>query len=333
MKAHWGKPGEDESVKTLSVIIPALNEAQSLETLHARLDAVLRETGRAAEIIFVDDGSRDETAEVLRAIHARDPRVTVLRFRRNQGKSAALAAGFAQARGEVLVTMDADLQDDPAEIPRLLAALDEGRDLVVGWKVRRHDPAVRVLASRLFNAVVSRALGLRLHDMNCGLKVLRREVAADIVIYGELHRFLVGLAHLNGFVVGEVPVTHHPRKFGSSKFGLRRYIEGAFDLITVLFLSHFQVRPMHLFGTMGLGFLGVGMTLNLYLTVLWSLGTPLANRPLLFLGMLLCILGVQLFSTGLIGEMVARSTARRLEHPVAEVWAGQPPPSEPEERP
>ena len=302
----------------LSIIIPAYNEVESLPGTHSRVVAVLDELSAEAEIIYVDDGSNDGTLEVMHTLRETDPRVKVIGFRKNQGKSAALAVAFTRAQGEIIITLDADGQDEPQEIHRMLEKLDEGYDVVVGWKYPRNDPPMKVIPSRLFNAVVSRSTGISLHDMNCGLKVMRREVTESVSIYGELHRFLVPIAHLKGFRCTELPVQHHPREFGKSKFGATRYMEGAFDLVTILFLSHFQVRPMHLFGSLGvLLFLG-GSVINTWLAVQWFLGVALGNRPLLFLGILMSILGVQLFCTGLIGEMLARFASRRMEYPIRE---------------
>jgi glycosyltransferase involved in cell wall biosynthesis len=316
---------------TLSLVIPAYNEVESLPSLHKGIVAVLEDLGLPFEVLYVDDGSNDGLLKALEDLFADDPRVRVISFRRNHGKSAALSVGFAAARGSLILTMDADGQDEPSEIPRLIEAIDSGLDVVVGWKYPRLDPPTKVAASRVFNGVVGWATGIYLHDMNCGLKVLRREVAETVPIYGELHRFLVPLAHLNGFRCAELQVTHHPRRFGQSKFGMRRYLEGAFDLVTILFLSHFQVRPMHLFGTAGAGLFSLGMLVNLYLSVLWFGGQPLGNRPLLFFGMLLCIVGVQLFSTGLIGEMLARVSAKNRDYPLRKRLDQKTLPEQPEE--
>lgn len=309
-------PHQAAATPELSLVIPAYNERESLPELHAKLSAALTQLGKSYEVIYVNDGSRDGTAEVLAGLFEQDPHVRVYGFRRNQGKSPALAVGFQQARGRFVVTLDADGQDEPEEIARLLDTLSEGADIVVGWKKQRKDSGFKVFASWIFNGLVSWATGLYLHDINSGLKAMRVEVAREVHLYGELHRFLLPLAHLKGFRCAELPVVHHPRKFGRSKFGMRRYLEGIFDLITILFLSHFQVRPMHLFGTAGAGLFGLGVLVNAWLSVLWFGGYPLGNRPLLFLGMLLCIVGVQLFSTGLIAEMILRMNAQRIDYPL-----------------
>lgn len=302
-------------IPQISIVIPAYNEGESLPHSHAHLMDVLDREQLDAEVIYVDDGSRDDSHDFYATACKADPRVRVIALQRNQGKSAALSVGFQACRGEIVVTLDADGQDEPEEIPRLLSALEEGYDLVVGWKYPRLDPSHKVMASGLFNRVVSTATGIRLHDMNCGFKVMRREVAQSIEIYGELHRFFVPLAHLSGFCCREHKVRHHPRQYGQSKFGARRYVEGVFDLVTILFLSHFRVRPMHLFGGGGAALLLLGMGINLYLTVLWFAGQPLGNRPMLFLGMLLCIVGIQLLSTGLLGEMLVRNSHGSMKYP------------------
>lgn len=295
--------------ESLSIIIPVYNEAESLPGLHQTILEVIEREGYDAEIIYVDDGSADDSRAFFETTAGNDSRVRVYSLRRNQGKSAALETGFRKARHEVIVTLDGDGQDDPNEIPRFLRALKDGAEMVVGWKYPRHDPAHKVWASGVFNGVVAKATGAHLHDMNCGLKAMRREVVESIHIYGEMHRFLVPLAHLAGFRCQELQVTHHPRKFGESKFGLRRYVEGVFDLVTILFLSHFTVRPLHLFGGLGAMVFGGGFLINLWLTIGWFLGSPVGNRPLLFLGVLLCIVGLQLFSTGLLAEFIVHRFA------------------------
>jgi glycosyltransferase involved in cell wall biosynthesis len=254
--------------------------------------------------VFVDDGSTDGTFAALTRLHARTANTRVVRLRRNFGKSTALAAGFAQAEGETIVTIDGDLQDDPAEIPRLLAKLEEGFDLVSGWKTRRRDPLRRRLLSRIFNAVTGRVSGLRLHDMNCGLKAYRAEVVRGLALYGELHRFIPVLAHYRGFRVAELPVNHRPRTHGRSRYGLERYLRGFLDLLTVTFMGRYRHRPLHLFGGLGLvlGFLGAAVLV--YLTVLKAMGEAIGHRPLLTLGVLLVVVGLQFFSLGLLSEMV-----------------------------
>lgn len=295
-------------------MIPLFNEVESLPELHARLSEVLDRLPQSTEMIFVDDGSTDGSMEAIRRISERDPRVRGVQFRRNYGKSAALAAGFARASGACLITIDADLQDDPAEIPRLLARLEEGCDLVSGWKRGRVDPFVKRITSRLFNRVTSLLTGVRLHDINCGLKAYRREVTDTIRIYGQLHRFLPVLALQEGFRLGEVEVRHHPRKYGRSKFGASRFASGFFDLLTVLFLTRYTRRPLHLFGIAGIVSFVAGTAISAYLAYEKIVeGTYLSNRPLLFLGILLVIVGVQSISFGLLGEMIAASA--EADHP------------------
>jgi glycosyltransferase involved in cell wall biosynthesis len=289
----------------ISVVVPLLDEEGTLVELHAKLTDVLERLGGSYEILFVDDGSRDGSPRILRELAERDPAVGYLRFRRNFGKSAALDAAFRRARGEVIVTMDADLQDDPEEVPRLLAALDEqGLDLVSGWKRKRHDPLGKTLPSKLFNFTVRRLTGLQLNDFNCGLKAYRAEAIEGLDLYGELHRYIPVLVAWRGFSVGELPVQHHPRKWGHSKYGIERMAKGFFDLLTVILLTRYRRRPLHLFGWAGLVLSALGFSCLAYLTVLWFLGHAIGGRPLLVLGVLLLLVGVQLVSTGLLGEMI-----------------------------
>ena len=288
----------------ISVVVPVHDEERSVALLYEELEAALEPGGEPWEALFVDDGSTDGTFAALTRLHARTPNTRVVRLRRNFGKSTALAAGFAQADGETVVTIDGDLQDDPAEIPRLLAKLEEGFDLVSGWKADRRDPWRRRLVSKVFNAVTGRVSGLRLHDMNCGLKAYRAEVVRGLALYGELHRFIPVLAHYRGFRVAELPVNHRPRPHGRSRYGLERYLRGFLDLLTVTFMGRYRHRPLHLFGGLGLvlGFLGAA-TLA-YLTLLKATGEAIGHRPLLTLGVLLVVVGLQFFSLGLLSEMV-----------------------------
>jgi glycosyltransferase involved in cell wall biosynthesis len=296
----------------ISVLVPVLDEAETVEELGARVAAVLDSLGARFEILFVDDGSRDGTAERVRAAHGRDPRVKLLRLRRNFGKAAALSAGVEHSSGRIVITMDGDLQDDPEEIPRLLGMLEAGGlDLVSGWKRERHDPAAKRIPSRLFNWVTRRLAGVDLHDFNCGFKVYRREVLDQIAVYGELHRYIPVLASRRGFAVGEAPVTHHARRHGVSKYGWDRFYKGLLDLITVLFITRYTRRPLHLFGAVGLVFLAAGFGIDLYLAILWMGGATLSNRPLLLLGVLLMLLGIQVLTTGLLGEMITFKNFRR----------------------
>lgn len=306
----------------LSLIIPLLNEADNLQPLFDRLVVSLEQIDRSYEILFVDDGSTDASPAILEDMFQRDPaHVRVIQFRRNFGKTAALNAGFAQARGQVIITMDADLQDDPAEIPAMLSKLNEGYDLIAAWRVNRQDPLDKTLPSRIFNLVVSSFTGVRLHDFNCGFKVYRRAVTDKVRLYGELHRFIPVLAHQQGFRITEQPVQHHPRHAGVSKYGAGRLLKGLLDFGTVLFLTTYLKRPLHLFGTSGLAVFGTGAIINLYLTLLWllrevggaaSIG-PIGTRPLLIVGVLAMILGIQLISIGLLGEMLRYFTFRPTE--------------------
>jgi glycosyltransferase involved in cell wall biosynthesis len=300
----------------VSVVVPVLDEAETVGELAARVAAVLDRLGVGFEILFVDDGSADSTPERVREAHGADARVKLIRLRRNFGKAAALSAGFDHARGPVVVTMDGDLQDDPEEIPRLLEALAAGPlDLVSGWKRRRRDPASKRLPSRLFNWVTRRLARVDLHDFNCGFKAYRREVVDQVPIYGELHRYIPVLASRRGFAVGEIEVRHHPRRHGASKYGWDRFYKGLLDLLTVLFITRYTRRPLHLFGVIGLALFGAGFAVNLYLLVGWiqAGGAGLANRPLLLLGVLLMVVGIQVLTTGLIAEMISSVGFRRKE--------------------
>jgi dolichol-phosphate mannosyltransferase len=288
----------------LSLVVPVRNEERSVELLYDEVQAALDPLGGEWEAVLVDDGSTDGSFAALTRLHARAPNVRVVRLRRNFGKAAALAAGFRQSRGDVIVTLDADGQDDPAEIPRLLAKLDEGFDLVSGWKTKRRDPWRRRLLSRIFNSVTGRISGIRLHDMNSGLKAYRAEVVRGMPLYGELHRFIPVLAHYRGFRVAELPVHHRPREHGRSRYGLERYLRGFFDLLTVTFMGRYRHRPLHLFGGLGLALGFVGFVICLYLTILWFAGHAIGHRPLLTLGVLLVLVGMQFLSLGLIGEMI-----------------------------
>lgn len=293
----------------ISIVIPFLDEEGSLKELHRRLTEVLGKLERSYEILLVDDGSRDRSSVIADEIADGDGHVGVVHFRRNFGKAAALDAGFKRARGKIVFTMDADLQDDPEEIPNFLSKLDEGYDLVSGWKKKRHDPLAKTLPSRVFNFVVSRASGLKLDDFNCGFKAYRADAVQGLDLYGELHRYVPVLVHFRGFRVTQIAVQHHPRTTGSSKYGVERMMKGFFDLLTVLLITRYRTRPLHLFGGAGLAFAAVGFCCLLYLTVIWFQGHGIGTRPLLLFGVLLMLLGVQLVSTGLLGEMIGWSQA------------------------
>lgn len=291
----------------LSVVVPVFNEEGSVERAADWIREVLSGGPDLFEIVFVNDGSTDATGDVLARVQESDPRIRVVDLRRNYGKAAALSEGFRIARGAVVVTMDGDLQDDPSEIPRLLAELDEGFDIVSGWKRGRRDPWHKTVPSKLFNRVTSRVGGLDLKDHNSGLKAYRAEVLEHLDLVGEMHRFVTVMAHWQGFRVTEIPVGHHPRTHGRSKYGLSRIFKGALDLLTVVLTTRYNLRPLHLFGLVGLAFAGLGLAILSYLTVLWFMGLgPIGTRPLLFLGLLLTVVGVQLVSTGLLAELIVR---------------------------
>ena len=290
----------------LTAVVPVLDEGPSLPELYNRLRAAVASLGMTYEFIFVDDGSTDDTPRILAKLAAEDPNVRVASFRRNFGKSAALAVAFARARGRYVLTLDGDLQDDPAELPRLLEALEtRGLDLVSGWKRERHDPWTKTLPSKLFNGVTGAMAGVKLHDFNCGLKLYRREVVESIEVYGEFHRFLPALAHWRGFRVGEIPVTHHARRFGQSKFGAARFVNGFLDLIAAMFLSTSFLKPLHVFGRMAIVAGGAGMLINLYFVAVWLFGEPVRVRPILVLGIALVVIAIQFVLMGLLGEMIA----------------------------
>lgn len=285
----------------ISAVVPVYDEVGSLRQLHQEIAAALPAEGRH-EILYIDDGSTDGSGAVLRELADEDSRTRVITFFRNNGKAAALAAGFQAASGDVVVTLDSDLQDDPAEIPAMVALLDEGWDLVAGWKKVRHDPLGKRLPSRLFNFTVRLVTGVPIHDSNCGLKVYRAEVVKTIQIYGGLHRYIPALAKYKGFRVTEKIVRHRPRLHGKTKYGLARYFHGLLDLFTVLFLGRYFQRPLHFFGLGGMLLMAAGLGISLYLTVNWLGGIPIGNRPLFFLGILAIIVGIQLFSLGLLAE-------------------------------
>jgi len=295
----------------LSLVIPVYNEADSLAPLLDEVDAALHELDRRYEVVFIDDGSTDGSfAEMERLAAARDD-VRIVKLRRNFGKAAALAHGFAAVRGDIVVTMDGDRQDDPGEIGKLIAGLDEGYDLVSGWKQARQDPASKTLPSRFFNWTVRRTTGIPLHDFNCGFKAYRREVADSVAVYGELHRYIPVVAAQQGFRVGEVRVAHRRRTAGRSKYGWQRFARGYLDLLTVLFLGRYRSRPQHLFGGIGTLLFLAGLIISVYLTIdKLAFGHPLSDRPLLLLGVLLIVVGVQLVSLGLLSELIVNSRAR-----------------------
>lgn len=299
------------------MVVPLYNEAESISELHDEICRICGVEKIPFEVIYIDDGSSDSSFEILQFIHKKDKRAKVIRFRKNFGKAEALSAGFETASGEWIVTMDADLQDDPAEIPELIQKLNEGYDLISGWKKKRKDSLLKKISSKLYNSVAGMLTGLHLHDMNCGLKIYRRPVVESIHIYGDMHRYIPALAKLEGFKVGEIPVHHRPRKYGKTKYGLSRFTHGLLDLITVMFLSRYTRRPLHLFGLIGLISTLLGSGITIYLIILRITKTIyLSNRPLLFIGVLLLIIGVQFISIGLLGEMITRSQAGDHKHSI-----------------
>jgi dolichol-phosphate mannosyltransferase len=301
----------------ISIVIPVYNEQESLEPLYAEIAETAHRANLDLEILMVDDGSVDGSWPVIGELARRDPRVHGIRLRRNFGKAAALSAGFRAGRRDLVLTMDADLQDDPREIPRFLATLAEGFDVVSGWKRSRHDPWHKVWPSRVFNWMVSWLTGVRLHDHNCGMKCYRAEVFREVRLYGELHRFIPVLAAARGFRVGEIEINHRPRRYGSSKYGVQRFVKGFLDLLTVKFLTGFGQRPQHLLGSIGLVSFALGCLAMAYLGVTWvirlwddSLFLPLHQRPLLIYAVAALLLGSQMMTIGFLAELITAYQGR-----------------------
>jgi glycosyltransferase involved in cell wall biosynthesis len=295
--------------KMLSVVIPLYNEEGSLMELSLALKRVFDMLRCNYEVIFIDDGSTDSSFEKIKEINKRNSRYHCIKLRRNYGKSTALSVGFKEAKGDIVITMDADLQDDPNEIPELIKTINSGYDLVSGWKKIRYDPFIKRNTSKIFNYFTSKVSGVRLHDFNCGLKAYKKDVVKSVKVYGEMHRYIPALAHLMGFKVTEKIVKHHARKFGVTKFGANRFLNGFFDLLTVAFTSKFIKKPLHLFGTLGILFSLAGFLITLYLTLIKFFGNEsISNRPLFLVGILLIIVGFQSFSLGLIAEMITKSS-------------------------
>ncbi len=295
----------EQNPTDISIIIPVYNEQDSLAELHSRIDAVLIALNKSYEVVFIDDGSTDASWQVIEELSRSFPQVRAIQFRRNFGKSEALAAGFERVRGEIVFTMDADLQDDPKEIPNFIAKLNEGFDVVSGWKQKRHDPLEKRLPSKLFNAVTSYLSGVKLHDFNCGFKCYHNDVIKEIEVYGERHRFIPVLAHQRGFKTGELVVEHHARKHGKSKYGFERYVRGLLDLITLVFLTGYAKRPGHFFGSIGLLTLLAGFVIDMYIVYIKIRFGAIAPRyPLMFVGILLTIVGVQFITFGLLAELL-----------------------------
>lgn len=303
-------------IQKLSIVIPFYNEVDSLAELYARVSRSADTCVSAGQISdwelwLIDDGSTDGSAEIAERFTASDSRVGLVVFRKNRGKAAALQAGFSRASGDVIITMDADLQDDPDEIPRFLEQLEQGYDVVSGWKKQRNDPAEKRIPSRLFNAVTAKGSGVKLHDFNCGFKAYRSEVVRSFTLYGELHRYIPVLAARSGFRITEIVVQHHKREHGTSKYGIERYLRGLFDSMTTLFLLKYFDRPMYFFGRFGLISFLIGFVLCGILTVEWFMGQTIGNRPLLLLGVMLILLGMQFFGTGYLASMIVETNARR----------------------
>jgi len=289
----------------VSILIPLFDEEESLIKLTNQINNVFETISPDYEIFFVDDGSTDNSLKVIKDLSRTNSKIKYISFRKNYGKSAALSVGFKNVTGDAVITMDADLQDDPSEIPNLLLELQKGFDLVSGWKKRRHDPFIKKYSSRFFNYVTKVMSGIKIHDFNCGLKAYRKEVVKSISVHGELHRYIPVLADWKGFKISEVVVNHHPRRYGKTKFGISRFFKGFIDLITVIFTTRYIQRPLHFFGMLGAISFIVGFVIDAYLSILWFLDKiNLSNRPILYLGTVLIIVGVQFFSLGLIGEML-----------------------------
>lgn len=299
---------EEGNKHYVSVIIPLLNEEESLGELYERLTAMLEKAAARHELIFIDDGSTDGSLALLQKLRGRDQRVKIIAFTRNYGKSAALSKAFERCRGDVVITIDADLQDLPEEIPGLIEKIDEGWDLVSGWKMNRKDPITKTLPSKLFNLVTSVVSGIKLHDFNCGLKAYRGEVVKRVSIYGELHRFIPVLAGWEGFRVTEKRVSHNERRFGRSKFGAERLLNGFFDLVTVMFITRRAASPFHFFGRIAFGFFAVGSAITLYFFILWIAGQGLRVRPLMVGGLVMIVIAIQIGSFGLLAELFTSRT-------------------------
>ncbi len=317
------KKSSDNLIKTafhkISILVPLFNEEESLSKLARAIVESLSKISSNYELYFVDDGSTDNSLNVIKELSKTNNRIKYISFRKNYGKSAALNIGFKNVSGDVVITMDADLQDDPAEIPNLIKELEKGFDLVSGWKKHRYDPFIKKYSSKFFNYVTKIMTGIKIHDFNCGLKAYRKDVVKDIDIHGELHRYIPVLADWKGYKVTEIPVKHHPRRYGKTKFGVSRFFKGFLDLVTVIFTTRYIRRPLHFFGLLGLISFLAGFLIDGYLSILWFLHrVNLSNRPVLYLGTLLIIVGVQFFSLGLIGEMLVHSDTTENDYGIKE---------------
>ena len=314
-------PRENQGVsfKKVSIVVPLLNEEESLRPLYNEIKKSLKTISIDYEIIFIDDGSTDKSLNVIKELSRFDNKIRYFSFRSNYGKSAALQIAFKHVTGDAVITMDADLQDDPNEIPSLLKKLDEGYDLVSGWKKKRFDPLIKKTSSKFFNYITRLFTRVKIHDFNCGLKAYRKQVVQNLNVYGELHRYLPVLADWKGFSVTEIVVKHHPRRYGKTKFGISRFFKGFIDLITVIFTTRYIKRPMHLFGFVGLITALAGVVISAWLTfekLVYHVG--IGNRPLLFLGILLIIVGVQFFAIGLLGEIFVHNFNDEKEYIIKE---------------
>jgi len=301
-------------MRSISVVIPILDEEKNIKVLYKELKRELKQLTNKYEIIYIDDGSTDGSFRELKELHSKDRRVRILKLRRNYGKAAAYTAGFNFAQNEIVITMDGDLQDDPQDIKTLVGEIEKGYDMVTGWKYSGKSSRVTFLLSRVFNFILSKLSGLRIHDLNCPFKAYRREVAKNLNIYGEQYRYIPILVKEQGYSIGEIRVKNLPRKYGQSKYSYMKYIRSAFDFITVMFLTRYTKRPLHLFGIAGLGAFILGLIINIHLTILWFKGIKIGNRPLLTLGILLMIIGIQFIFFGLLAEMMADIESKEREH-------------------
>lgn len=306
----------------ISLVIPLYNEVESLPELHGWIKKVMEENRYSYEVIFVDDGSNDGSWEIIKSLHEKYENVTGVKFRRNYGKSAGLNVGFEHTKGDVVITMDADMQDSPDEIPDLYnMIMKDGFDLVSGWKKKRYDPLSKTIPTKLYNFVTSKMSGVHLHDMNCGLKAYRGDVVKNIEVYGEMHRYIPVIAKWAGFSnIGEKVVQHRPRKYGVTKFGLSRFIYGPLDLLSIMFMGKFGKRPMHFFGVIGtfIFFGGLGILAWLSADKILFNAIGIANRPAFYLGILMVIVGIQLFIAGFLGELISRSSSERNSYKITE---------------
>ncbi len=300
----------------LTILIPVYNEEQNIIPLYNRLIENINPVTKDYEIILINDGSRDKTRLIIEEIAKKDKNIKLINLRKNFGKADALSIGFKESKGDIIITMDGDLQDDPIEIPRFIEKINEGYDMVSGWKYKRHDPLSKTIPSRLFNGLTGIVSGLNIHDFNCGFKAYKKELTNNLHIYGELHRYIPALMHWEGYKIGEIKVRHHPRMHGKSKYGITRLFKGFFDLITLSYLGSFRNRPLHLFGGIGIICSLLGFTVGFYLLTEWLRGFSIGSRPLLTLSILLIVIGVQFISTGLIAETITSTTQENLERKI-----------------